>query len=75
MHPAGVAGFIRTGLDYTLGPRTVAQICRLDLETSLKQELANFSIKVQIGNILVFLGHVASVTTLNPVVIGENSHR
>lgn len=59
-------------LGYTLGPRTVAKISRLDLETSLQQELSNFSLQVQIGNILVFLGHMASVITLNPaVIVGE----
>lgn len=63
MHPPVVTGVIGTGLDYPLGPRPVAKNSRLDLERSLKQEMANVSIKDPTGNILIFLGHVISVAT------------
>lgn len=58
-----VTGSIGSGLDDPLGPRPVAKVSRHDLEASLKWELANFSIKDQIGNISIFLGHMVSVTT------------
>lgn len=36
--------------------------------------LAKFSVKGQIANILVFMGHRVSITTTQPAIVVQNSH-
>ena len=60
-----IPGELRSHTLHSKIKRKKKNYIKLTLVDLLAQELVNFSVKDQIANIFVFVGHMASVTTLN----------